>query len=126
MKKAINASNAPAAVGPYSHAVEANGFVFTSGQLGIVPATGKLEDTVEKQTIQAFKNIEAVLAAAGCTLKDIVKCTVFLQDIGDFAAVNKIYAGMFSGDFPARSCVEVAKLPGSGALVEIETIALKP
>ncbi|MDL2235915.1 RidA family protein [Christensenellaceae bacterium OttesenSCG-928-L17] len=125
MKTIITAKNAPAALGPYNHAIEANGFVFTSGQLGIDPATGKMPEDVEAQAKQAFSNLAGVLEAAGCTLKDVVKCMVFLQNIGDFAAVNAIYAEAYGSEFPARSCVEVAKLPG-GALVEIEAIAVRP
>ena len=124
MKTIISAPNAPAAVGPYNHATEVNGFVFLSGQLGIDPATGKLKDGVEAQTEQAFANVKAVLEAAGCTLRNVVKTTVFVQDIGDFAKVNAIYAKAFGEEFPARSCVEVAKLP-LGGLVEVECIAAK-
>ena len=125
MKTIVSAKNAPAALGPYNHAIEAGGFVFTSGQLGIDPATGKLPPTVEEQAAQMFSNLANVLEAAGCTMKDVVKCMLFLQNIGDFAAVNAVYAAAFGTDFPARSCVEVAKLPGGG-LVEIEVIALRP
>jgi len=125
MKTIVSASNAPAALGPYNHAVQANGFVFTSGQLGIDPGTGKLAPTVEEQTKQALKNIENVLSAAGCGVKDVVKTTVFLQDLGNFATVNALYGEFFGGGFPARSCVQVAKLP-AGALLEIECIAVKP
>ena len=125
MKTIISAPNAPAALGPYSHAVQANGFVFTSGQLGIDPKSGKLAATVEEQTKQAFCNLKDVLSAAGCKLSDVVKTTVFLQDLADFATVNAIYGEEFGGEFPARSCVQVAKLP-AGALVEIEVIAAKP
>ncbi|MDL2257742.1 RidA family protein [Eubacteriales bacterium OttesenSCG-928-K08] len=124
-KTIIAASNAPAALGPYNHAIEANGFVFTSGQLGVDPATGALADSAEDQARLAFKNIVNILEAAGCTLKDVVKCTVFLTDLNDFAAVNAIYAEAFGSDFPARSCFEVSKLP-AGAKVEIESIAAKP
>lgn len=124
MKTIISASNAPAALGPYSHATQVNGFVFTSGQLGIDPATGKLPEGVSAQTELALSNLEAVLAAAGCTLANVLKTTVFVQDLGDFATVNKIYGDRFGKDFPARSCVQVAKLP-AGGLVEIECIAAK-
>ncbi len=124
MKSIIAASNAPAALGPYSHAVEANGFVFTSGQLGLDPATGALGNTVEEQAKQALANLEQVLLSAGCTKADVVKTTVFVQDLKDFGAVNGIYGEFFEKEFPARSCVQVAKLP-AGALVEIEAIAVK-
>lgn len=125
MKTIISASDAPAALGPYSHAIEANGFVFTSGQIGIDPGTGKLASTVEEQTKQVLKNLTAVLLAAGCKLGNVVKSTVFVQDLGDFATVNAIYGEAFGGEFPARSCVQVAKLP-AGALVEIEVVAVRP
>ncbi len=124
MKKIICASGAPAALGPYSQAVQTGGLVFTSGQIGIDPSTGKLSDTVEGQTRQALQNLELVLSAAGCTLCDVVKATVFLQDFSDFATVNAIYGEVFAGGFPARSCVQVSKLP-AGALVEIEVVAAK-
>lgn len=124
MKKAINANNAPAAVGPYVHAVQAGDMIFTSGQLGLVPETGELKEGVEAQTHQALQNLLAVLEAAGSDFNHVVKTTVFLDDINDFAAVNAIYAEYFKEEFPARSCVEVAKLP-KGGLVEIEAIAVK-
>lgn len=124
MKSIVYAPEAPSALGPYSHAVESNGLVFTSGQIGINPATGKLAGSVEEQTRQALHNLKVVLAAAGCTLSGIVKTTVFVQDLNDFATVNAIYGEAFGGEFPARSCVQVAKLP-AGALVEIEAVAAK-
>ncbi|MBR0026357.1 MAG: RidA family protein [Clostridia bacterium] len=125
MKEIIKASNAPAAIGPYSHAVAMDGIVFTSGQLGMDPATGKLvEGGVAAQAEQALKNLENVLKAAGADMDTVVKTTVFVQDLGDFATVNGIYNEHFKADFPARSCVQVAKLP-AGALVEIEAIAFR-
>lgn len=124
MKKTINASKAPAAVGPYVHAVEANGLIFTSGQIGLIPETGELQEGIEAQTHQVFKNLTAVLEAAGSDLDYAVKTGVFLDDINDFGKVNEIYAQYFKGETPARSCVEVAKLP-KGALVEVEVIAVK-
>lgn len=124
MKKSINAKNAPAAVGPYVHAVEAGEMIFTSGQLGLDPVTGELPEGVEAQTHQSLKNLGAVLEAAGSDFAHVVKTTVFLDNIGDFAAVNAIYAEYFKGEAPARSCVEVAKLP-KGGLIEIEAIAVK-
>lgn len=124
MKKAINAENAPAAVGPYVHAVEAGEIIFTSGQLGLDPVTGELPEGIEAQTHQSLKNLEAVLTAAGSDFDHVVKTTVFLDNISDFAAVNAIYAEYFKKEVPARSCVEVAKLP-KGGLVEIEAIAVK-
>lgn len=122
-RKTINAVNAPAAVGPYVHAVKAGDFVFTSGQLGLDPATGTLPEGVEAQAEQAIKNIETVLGAAGCTLADVIKTTVFLADINDFAAINAIYARYFTGETPARSCVQAAALP-KGGLFEIEVVAV--
>lgn len=124
MKKAIHAPSAPAAVGPYVHAVEANGLIFTSGQLGLIPETGELPEGVEAQAHQSLKNLAAVLEAAGSSLSHVVKTNVFLDDINDFAKVNEIYAQYFQGEAPARSCVQAAKLP-KGGLVEIEAIAVK-
>lgn len=124
MKKAINAPKAPAAVGPYVHAVEAEGLIFTSGQLGLIPESGTLPEGVEAQTHQSLKNLAVVLEAAGSDLEHVVKTNVFLDDINDFAKVNEIYAQYFQGEPPARSCVQAAKLPKSG-LVEIEVIAVK-
>lgn len=120
----ITAKNAPAAVGPYSHAVLAGNTLYTSGQLGLDPATGALPEGVCAQAEAALKNLGAVLAAAGMDYCDVVKTTVFLADMGDFEAINEIYAGYFKGDCPARSCVQVAALP-KGALFEIEAIAVK-
>ncbi len=124
MKQIINASNAPAAIGPYSHAIEIEGYIFTSGQLGIDPATGKLCGGVEAQARQAFTNIKNVLEAAGASMDDVLKTTVFVTDLKDFVKVNAIYAEFFAPNFPARSCVQVAALP-AGGLVEIEVIANK-
>lgn len=124
MKQTITATNAPAAIGPYSHAVAAGNFLFTSGQLGIDPATGKLPEGVEAQAVQALENLKAVLAAGAMGLENVVKTTVFVKNMGDFKAVNAIYASYFTSDCPARSCVEVAALP-AGGLVEIEAIAVK-
>ena len=124
MNKTITAPNAPAAVGPYCHAKLAGNTLYTSGQLGLVPATGELPEGVEAQATQALDNLKEVLAAAGMTCADVVKTTVFLADINDFAAINAIYAQYFTGEAPARSCVQVAALP-KGALFEIEAIAVK-
>lgn len=124
MKKTINAPKAPAAVGPYVHAVEAGGLIFTSGQLGLIPESGVLPEGVEAQTRQSLKNLAIVLEEAGSDLAHVVKTTVFLDNIDDFAKVNKVYAQYFQGKSPARSCVQVAKLP-KGGLVEIEVIAVK-
>ena len=124
MKKAIHAPSAPAAVGPYVHAVEANGLIFTSGQLGLIPESGELPEGVEAQAHQSLKNLAAVLEAAGSSLSHVVKTNVFLDDINDFAKVNEIYAQYFQGEAPARSCVQAGKVP-KGGLVEIEAIAVK-
>ena len=126
MKKAISTNGAPAAIGPYSQAIDCGEFVFTSGQLGLDPATGKLADGgVQAQATQAMKNIQAVLTAAGLTLDNVVKTTVLLTNIADFAAVNEIYASFFEGTtYPARCAYQVSALP-AGALVEIETICQK-
>lgn len=124
MKKTIiNAKNAPAAVGPYVHAVKAGNFVFTSGQIGLIPETGVLARGIAAQTEQVLKNLSAVLSEAGLAYTDVIKTTVFLDSMDDFAVVNEIYAKYFTGDAPARSCVEVASLPKE-ALVEIEVIAV--
>ena len=121
MKK-IETSQAPAAIGPYSQGIISNGFIYTSGQLPIVPATGKIEAaTVEEQTVQVIKNVEAILAAGGSSLAKVVKTTCFLSDIGNFGAFNEVYAKYFTSS-PARICVEVAAIP-KGALVEIEVVA---
>lgn len=122
-KEIIHAENAPAAVGPYSHAVKMGDILMTSGQVGFIPETGELPEGIEAQAEQALKNLEAVLAAAGCTTADVVKTVVFLADMNDFATVNAIYAKHFTEEEPARSCVQVAKLP-KGALVEVEAVAI--
>ena len=125
MKKVISTTNAPAAIGPYSQAVQAGNMLFASGQLGIDPATGNfVEGGAKEQTVQVFKNIHAILNEAGYTTNDIVKTTVFLADMNDFAAMNEVYASQFDGMFPARSAVAVKTLPKNG-LVEIEFIAIK-
>ncbi len=124
MRETISAKNAPAAVGPYVHAVKVGDTVYTSGQLGLIPETGELPEGVEAQAEQALKNLEAVLGAAGMSLSNVVKTTVFLADINDFAAINKIYAKYFTGETPARSCVQAGALP-KGGLFEIEAIACK-
>jgi 2-iminobutanoate/2-iminopropanoate deaminase len=123
LKEIIRTDAAPAAAGPYSQAVRAGDFLFVSGQVGIDPATGTLvEGGLEAQVSQVLSNLEAILAAAGAGLDSIVKATVFLQSISDFAAMNEIYAGRFADQPPARAAFEVAQLP-LGALVEIEAIA---
>lgn len=125
MKKIINTVNAPAAIGPYSQAVEANGMLFISGQLPINPSVGKIEATdVVEQTEQVFANILAILTEAGYTFPDVVKSTVFLSDISNFAGMNEVYKKYYQTECPARSAFAVKDLP-LGALVEIETIAVK-
>jgi 2-iminobutanoate/2-iminopropanoate deaminase len=126
MKRIINTGKAPAAVGPYSQAVEVNNTLYISGQIPIVPETGKFaSDTdVKEQTKQVLKNVGQILDAAGYSFNDVVKSTVLLKNIGDFAAVNEVYATFYAGSLPARAAFEVANLP-LGALVEIETIAAK-
>jgi len=125
MKKIINTANAPAAIGPYSQAVEANGTLYISGQIPINPAVGKIEATdITAQTEQVFANINAILTEAGYTFADVVKSTVFLSDIADFAGMNEVYKKYYQTECPARSAFAVKALP-LGALVEIETIAAK-
>lgn len=122
--KAINTKNAPAAIGPYSQAIEVNGFVYTSGQLPIDPATGEFAgNDIKSQAEQSLKNVKAILEEAGLTMKNVVKTTVFLADMADFAAMNEVYSTYFSEPYPARSAVAVKTLP-KGALVEIECVAV--
>ena len=125
MKTVIATTAAPGAIGPYSQAIEANGFVFVSGQIPLDPATGAfVPGGVEEQAEQSLRNLKAVLAGAGCTLGDVVKTTVFLSDMNNFSAMNEVYATFFPQNAPARSAVEVARLP-KNALVEIEAIACR-
>ena len=122
-KETIATENAPAAVGPYSQAVHIGNLIFTAGQIALIPGTGELRTGgISEQTQQVMKNLEAVLTAAGSNMDQVIKTTVFLQDMGDFSAMNEEYAKAFNQDPPARSTVEVSKLP-LGALVEIEMIA---
>ncbi len=123
-KKAIETSNAPKAIGPYSQAIVANGFVFAAGQIGIDPKNGELvAGGIEAETEQALRNIEAVLKASNSDLESVVKTTIFLNDINDFAKVNEIYGRFLKAPYPARSTVQAAKLP-RGARIEIEMTAL--
>ena len=122
--KTVSTDKAPAAIGPYSQAQIVGNLVYTSGQIPIDPATGLIVEGLEAQANQVFTNIAKLLEAAGSDMSKVVKTTVFIKDMNDFAAVNKIYGEFFSKDFPARSCVQVAKLP-AGALVEIEAIAFR-
>ena len=122
MKKVISTNKAPAAIGPYSQAIEVNGLVFTSGVIPIVPETGEIgEGGIEEQAEQAIGNLAALIEASGADIANTIKTTVFIKDMGDFAKVNEIYAKYFTGDCPARSCVEVARLP-KDVLIEIEAI----
>lgn len=123
-KKIISTDTAPKAVGPYSQAIEAGGFLFVSGQLPLHPRSGEIVgNDIAAQTRQSIENIKAVLAAAGVPLSDVVKTTVFLQNMGDFARMNEVYQQFFGDSAPARSTIEVAKLP-KNALIEIESVAL--
>jgi len=120
----ISTPNAPAAIGPYSQAVRVGAALYTSGQLGLDPATGTLPEGVEAQTRQSLTNIGAILDAAGYAVADVVKTTVFIRSMDDFARVNAVYSAFFGDHKPARSCVEVSRLPKDG-LVEIEVVAVK-
>lgn len=124
MKQKINSEKAPGAIGPYSQAIEANGFVFVSGQLPIDASTGQMAEGITAQTTQSLKNIQHILAAAGLTMDSIVKTTVYLQDMSLFTEMNKVYATFFEGTFPARSAYAVKQLP-KDALVEIECFAAR-
>ena len=107
--KVVSTSNAPAAIGPYSQAIDLGNMVFVSGQIPVDPATGKMADTVEEQAAQSLANLKAILAEAGLSMANVVKTVIFLADINDFAAVNAVYAKAFAEPFPARSCVQVAQ-----------------
>ena len=120
----ISTNNAPAAIGPYSQGVEIGNMVFISGQIHVNPQTGEIPEGITEQAKRSLENLKAILAEAGLTTKNVVKTTVFLQNMSDFAELNSVYEGYFEGIFPARSCVEVAALP-KGVLVEIEAIAVK-
>lgn len=123
--KQISTQNAPAAIGPYSQAIEVNGFVYASGQLPIDPATGAFpEGGVKEQTRQSILNVKAILQEAGLALSNVVKTTVYLADMGDFAAMNEVYSQFFAQPFPARSAIAVKALP-KGALVEVEVVAAR-
>ena len=124
MKQAIATAQAPAAIGPYSQGIAAGQTVYVSGQLPIDPATGAIPEGIAAQTAQSLKNIQAILAEQGMTLADVVKTTVFLADMADFAAMNEVYSTFFKEPFPARSAVAVKALP-KGALVEVECVGAK-
>ncbi len=122
--KAISTPTAPAALGPYSQAIDAGAFVFVSGQVPVSPSTGEIPLGAAAQAEQAFSNVRAILEAAGLGMDAVVKTTVFLSDLADFPTVNEVYAKFFSKPFPARSCVQVAAIP-KGARIEVEVIAAR-
>ena len=124
MKKEIATTAAPGAIGPYSQAIDAGAFVYTSGQLPIDPKSGEMPTDIKGQSRQSLENVKAVLEAAGLGMDAVVKSTVFLSDMGDFAAMNEVYSEFFSAPFPARSAVAVKTLP-KNALVEIEVVAVR-
>ena len=125
MKNVISTKDAPGAIGPYSQAIEANGFVFVSGQIPLIPDTGEMiKGGIEEQTTRVLENLGAILKAAGTSFEAAVKTTVYITNINDFAKVNEIYGKYFTQNCPARVCVEVSSLP-KGALVEIDVIAMK-
>lgn len=122
--KAIQTDKSPAAIGPYSQAIDLGNVVYTSGQIPVNPETGEIPATIQEQTTQALQNAKAVLEAAGLSMNNVVKTLVFLSDLGEFAAMNEVYASFFQQPYPARSCVQVAAIP-KGAKVEIECIAVR-
>lgn len=124
MKKIISTENAPAAIGPYSQAVEWGGMIFTSGMIPVDPKTGEIPDAVADQARQVFVNLTNLLEAAGTTMDKVIKTTVFIKDMNDFAAINEVYKEFFPENFPCRSCVEVARLP-KDVKIEMELIAEK-
>ncbi len=124
MNKAISTDKAPAAIGPYSQAIEVGEMIYTSGVIPVNPESGEIPQGVQEQARQVFKNMTALLNAAGSSMESVVKTTVFIKDMNDFGAINEIYAEYFPGIFPARSCVEVARLP-KDVLLEVEAIAVK-
>ena len=124
MKKAISTTKAPGAIGPYSQAIETGNMVFASGQIPIDPATGNIPEGITEQTRKSLANVGAILDAAGLTLANVVKTTVFLADMNDFAAMNEVYADAFAAPYPARSAVAVKTLP-KNVLVEIEVLAIR-
>ena len=123
-KKIVSTDQAPAAIGPYSQAVEVNGMIYTSGMIPVIPATGEIVEGIEAQAKQALTNVKNLLESQGSSMDRVIKTTVFIKNMNDFGKVNEVYAGFFSGDFPARSCVEVARLP-KDVLIEVEAIAIK-
>lgn len=124
MNKVINSEKVPAAIGPYSQAIESNGFVYVSGQLPINTETGTMPKTIEEQTTQLLSNIKSILEAAGLSMDNVVKTTVLMTNLGDFTKMNEVYGTFFSGAYPARAAYQVVALP-KGAMVEIEAVASK-
>lgn len=124
MKRVISTTKAPAAIGPYSQAIEVNGMVYTSGIIPVVPETGEIPEGSVEQAKQALQNLSNLLVAAGTEMNKVVKTTVFIKEMNDFAAINEVYQTFFTEAFPARSCVEVARLP-KDVMLEIEAIAIK-
>lgn len=124
MKKIISTDKAPAAIGPYSQAIEVNGMVYTSGVIPVVPATGEIPEGIEAQARQAIGNLVALLSEAGVPVENVVKTVVFIKNMDDFSKINAVYSEFFKTDCPARSCVEVARLP-KDVLIEIEAIGVK-
>ncbi len=122
-KKLISTDKSPAAIGPYNQGIVANGFLFTSGQLPIHPITGEVPSSIEEQTVQVLDNLKAIIEAAGTTMDQVVKCTVYIQNMSDFAVINQIYSTYFPNNPPARACVEISKI-AKNALVEIDAIAI--
>ena len=120
----VHTDNAPAAIGPYSQAIIHGDTLYTSGQIPVDPATGEVGETIEEQTTQVFENLKGLLADAGSSLDQAIKTTVFIKNMDDFAKVNEIYATYFTGAFPARSCVEVARLP-KDVMLEVEAVVAK-
>lgn len=125
MKKVISTEKAPAAIGPYSQAVEVNGMVYTSGVIPVIPETGEIPEGSVAQAKQALANLSHLLEAAGCGMEHVVKTTVFIKEMNDFGAINEVYQTFFDGLYPARSCVEVARLP-KDVMLEVEAIAVRP
>lgn len=124
MKKVIATDKAPAAIGPYSQAIEVNNMVYTSGVIPVNPETGEIPEEVQDQAKQALTSLSNLLEAAGTSMEKVIKTTVFIKDMNDFAKINEVYSTFFGGAFPARSCVEVARLP-KDVLLEIEAVAVK-
>ncbi len=124
MSKVISTDKAPAAIGPYSQAIEVNGMVFTSGVIPVDPQTGVIPATIEEQANQAFSNLKNLIEASGATIDKVIKTTVFIKEMNDFGKINEIYATYFKEPFPARSCVEVARLP-KDVMLEVEAVVSK-